>query len=68
MREKRAEEESNEAKVEAQRFANRFDILTFGTISAAIAAIIAGLVVYYWPDIVAFLRTFFQSITSNLPV
>lgn len=56
MCEKCAEKEANKIKEKAQRTANRFDTLTFGVISAAVA----GLVVYYWPFIFGFLKSIFH--------
>lgn len=56
VREKRTKEEANKIKEKAQRTANRFDTLTFGLA----AAIIAGLVVYYWPSIVSFFTNLLQ--------
>lgn len=54
MHKERTEQEKNEKMMKKQRSANRFDVITVGTLSATIAAIIAGLIVLYWPSIVAF--------------
>lgn len=56
MSEKCAEEERDKEKEKAQRAANRFDTLTFGLL----AAVIAGLAVYYWPSIIGFLMSLFH--------
>ncbi len=60
MSEKCAKEKRDKEEIKAQRAANRFDMVTFGTISAVVGSIIGGLVVYYWPSIVSFFTNLFQ--------
>lgn len=51
VREKCAKEKKDKEDAENQRTANRFDMLTFGAVSAIIGSFIGGLIVYYWPTI-----------------
>lgn len=60
MCKERAEQDKNKNVMKSQRSANRFDAITFGTISAVIGSVIGGLIVYYWPAIVDFFFELFQ--------
>lgn len=60
VREERAEQEKNKEMMKAQRAADRFNTIVFGTVSAAIGSIVGGLIVYYWSDIINFLIKVFQ--------
>lgn len=58
--EQAAEKVSDEERRKAERRSDRCWSILLGAISGTIASTIAGIIIYYWPSVIAFLQNFFQ--------